>query len=83
MNSVLRPVAVSMLCLGGLLAGCSESDRPLDSPVRLEGAIFGSYYQVSIADSLTQGRRSGSTRVWWTCWNKWMRPCRSTATTPS
>lgn len=56
MNSVLRPVAVSMLCLGGLLAGCSESDRPLDSPVRLEGAIFGSYYQVSIADSLTQGQ---------------------------
>lgn len=56
MNSVLRPVAVSVLCLGGLLAGCSESDRPLDSPVRLEGAIFGSYYQVSIADRLTQGQ---------------------------
>lgn len=38
------------------LAGCSESDRPLESPVRLEGAIFGSYYQVTLADSLTQGQ---------------------------
>ncbi|RCV90583.1 FAD:protein FMN transferase [Billgrantia montanilacus] len=38
-----------------LLVGCSESDRPLESPVHLEGAIFGSFYQVTIADSLTQG----------------------------
>ncbi|MCE9681740.1 FAD:protein FMN transferase [Halomonas alkalisoli] len=38
-----------------LLVGCSESDRPLESPVLLEGAIFGSFYQVTIADSLTQG----------------------------
>ncbi|MCC5882844.1 MAG: FAD:protein FMN transferase [Halomonas sp.] len=56
MTSVLRPVAALALCLGLLLTGCSEKDRPLDSPVRLEGAIFGSFYQVTIADSLTQGK---------------------------
>lgn len=56
MNSVLRPVVVLALCLGVLLAGCSENDRPLDSPVRLKGDIFGSFYQVTIADSLTQGQ---------------------------
>jgi thiamine biosynthesis lipoprotein len=38
-----------------LLVGCSESDRPLESPVRLEGDIFGSFYQVTLADSLTLG----------------------------
>ncbi len=38
-----------------MLAACSERDRPLDSPVRLEGSIFGSFYQVTIVDSLTQG----------------------------
>ena len=54
MTSFLPPV----LCLGLLLAGCSESDRPLESPVRLEGAVFGSFYQVTIADSLTQGQAS-------------------------
>ncbi len=37
-----------------LLAGCSEKDRPLESPVRLEGGIFGTFYQVSISDPLTQ-----------------------------
>ncbi|MGR2738547.1 FAD:protein FMN transferase [Billgrantia sp. Q4P2] len=56
MNSVLRPVVVFALCLGLLLTGCSENDRPLDSPVRLEGGIFGTFYQVTIADSLTQGQ---------------------------
>lgn len=38
-----------------LMAGCSESDRPLESPVKLEGNIFGSFYQVSLVDSLTLG----------------------------
>ncbi|PRY71220.1 FAD:protein FMN transferase [Halomonas ventosae] len=38
-----------------LLAGCSERDRPLDSPVTLAGETFGTFYQVTIADSLTQG----------------------------
>ncbi|MCG6656667.1 FAD:protein FMN transferase [Halomonas campisalis] len=47
--------ALAALVMGLLLVGCSESDRPLDSPVRLEGAIFGSFYQVTIADPLTQG----------------------------
>ncbi|MGQ4877884.1 FAD:protein FMN transferase [Billgrantia sp. LNSP4103-1] len=56
MNSFLRPAWAIALCLGVLLAGCSESDRPLESPVRLEGDIFGSYYQVTVADSLTQGQ---------------------------
>ncbi|MFQ3788679.1 FAD:protein FMN transferase [Halomonas sp. A29] len=56
MNSVLRPVVACTLCLGLLLTGCSENERPLESPVRLEGGIFGSFYQVTIADSLTQGQ---------------------------
>ncbi|QOR40672.1 FAD:protein FMN transferase [Billgrantia diversa] len=57
MIPVLRPVVVAFaLCLGLLLTGCSESERPLDSPVRMEGSIFGSFYQVTIADSLTQGQ---------------------------
>ncbi|WP_108446215.1 FAD:protein FMN transferase [Halomonas denitrificans] len=50
----LRSLLVSLL-LGLLLAGCSERDRPLDSPVTLQGDIFGTFYQVSIADPLTQG----------------------------
>ena len=41
--------------VGLLLAGCSESDRPLESPVRFEGGIFGTYYQVTLVDPLTQG----------------------------
>jgi len=44
-----------LLALLVLLAGCSESDRPLESPVRLEGAIFGTFYQVTLADSITAG----------------------------
>lgn len=43
---------------GLLLAGCSERDRPLESPVTLEGEIFGTFYQVSIADPLTRGEAS-------------------------
>ncbi|WP_346796927.1 FAD:protein FMN transferase [Halomonas sp. Bachu 37] len=39
-----------------ILVGCSESDRPLETPVRLEGEIFGTFYQVTIADPLTQGQ---------------------------
>ena len=38
-----------------LLAACSESDRPLESPVTLQGDIFGTFYQVTVADPLTQG----------------------------
>lgn len=56
MNSFLRPAVAAALCLGIILTGCSESDRPLESPVRLEGDVFGTFYQVTIADSLTQGQ---------------------------
>tara|TARA_R110002020_G_scaffold308773_2_gene524389 strand:+ start:167 stop:1336 length:1170 start_codon:yes stop_codon:yes gene_type:complete len=51
----------SLIVIGSLLglvmgvAGCSESDRPLDSPVRFDGNIFGTFYQVTIMDPLTQG----------------------------
>ncbi|AMD01359.1 FAD:protein FMN transferase [Halomonas chromatireducens] len=51
--SRLSPLLASAVLL--LLMGCSEGDRPLESPVQLEGAIFGSFYQVTIADALTQG----------------------------
>ncbi|EWH00160.1 hypothetical protein Q427_21015 [Halomonas sp. BC04] len=52
--SRLPPILASAALLL-LLMGCSESDRPLESPVQLEGAIFGSFYQVTIGDPLTQG----------------------------
>lgn len=54
MKPLLSSLLISSLAL--LLAACSESDRPLESPVRMEGDIFGSFYQVTIADPLTQGR---------------------------
>lgn len=44
-----------LIVLALLLAACSERDRPLDSPVRFEGGIYGTFYQVTIADPLTQG----------------------------
>ncbi|MBB3184579.1 thiamine biosynthesis lipoprotein [Halomonas fontilapidosi] len=50
--SVWRPLWLLLLIL--LMAGCSERDRPLDSPVTLQGEIFGTFYQVTIADTLTQ-----------------------------
>ena len=51
---------ISLVLMGLLgMAGCSsEEERPLESPVRFEGAIFGSFYQISIADPLTQGELS-------------------------
>jgi len=42
------------LLLAGLLMGCSERDRPLEAPVTFDGEIFGTFYQVSVVDSLTQ-----------------------------
>lgn len=52
-----RAVTVMGLLLGLVVsvAGCSESDRPLEPPVRFEGNIFGTFYQVTIMDPLTQG----------------------------
>ncbi|PAU77340.1 FAD:protein FMN transferase [Halomonas salipaludis] len=44
------------LLLAVLVAGCGERDPELDSPVRLEGNIFGSFYQVTIADPLTRSQ---------------------------
>lgn len=46
----------SVLLLVMVMAGCSENDRPLDSPVRFEGNIFGTFYQVTITDPLTLGQ---------------------------
>ncbi|MGY0551647.1 FAD:protein FMN transferase [Vreelandella sp. 2A-K22] len=48
-------VTGSLLGLGLGVAGCSESDRPLEPPVRFDGNIFGTFYQVTIMDPLTQG----------------------------
>ncbi|UYG07736.1 FAD:protein FMN transferase [Halomonas sp. M4R1S46] len=45
-----------LLLLVVLLAGCSE--RTLESPVTLEGDIFGTYYQVTLADPITAERRA-------------------------
>ncbi|EPC00744.1 hypothetical protein L861_13210 [Litchfieldella anticariensis FP35 = DSM 16096] len=42
--------------LATLLVGCSDADPKLDSPVQLEGEIFGTFYQVTIADPLTRSR---------------------------
>src|SRR5690554_5535135 len=39
-----------------MLVGCSDQDPQLDPPVRLEGGIFGTFYQVTIADSLTHNQ---------------------------
>lgn len=39
-----------------IVSGCSEPDPELDTPVRLEGEIFGTFYQVSIADSVTRSQ---------------------------
>ncbi|MGS2745249.1 FAD:protein FMN transferase [Halomonas sp. LS-001] len=51
---LLKFSGVLFIALGGLV-GCSENDRPLDSPVHFEGSIFGTFYQVTIVDPLTQG----------------------------
>lgn len=47
---------ISYLALIALLAlaGCSDQDPELDPPVRLEGEIFGTFYQVTIAEPLTR-----------------------------
>ncbi|RTR05678.1 FAD:protein FMN transferase [Halomonas nitroreducens] len=50
-----HPAVVLLLLL--LLAGCSEAPKPLPSPVTLEGDIFGTFYQVTIADPITGERR--------------------------
>ncbi|WP_280547245.1 FAD:protein FMN transferase [Halomonas sp. 11-S5] len=50
--SVRRLLWLLLLCIP--LVACSERDRPLDSPVTLEGETFGTFYQVTIADPLTQ-----------------------------
>lgn len=42
--------------LATLLVGCSDADPKLDSPVQLEGEIFGTFYEVTIADPLTRSR---------------------------
>ncbi|OBX35312.1 thiamine biosynthesis lipoprotein ApbE precursor [Halomonas elongata] len=44
-----------LLLLVTLLAGCSE--QKLETPVTLQGDIFGTFYQVTIADPITAERR--------------------------
>ncbi|QJQ95619.1 MULTISPECIES: FAD:protein FMN transferase [Halomonadaceae] len=46
----------TLLVLALLVAGCSSEEAELESPVRLQGNIFGSFYQVSISDRLTASR---------------------------
>lgn len=46
----------ALLLMALVMAGCSENDRPLESPVRFEGNIFGTFYQVTITDPLTLGQ---------------------------
>ncbi|WP_249976349.1 FAD:protein FMN transferase [Vreelandella olivaria] len=48
-------IFIGLLLFAVVLTGCSENDRPLESPVRFEGDIFGSFYQVTVVDPLTQG----------------------------
>lgn len=37
-----------------LVVGCSQGEQTLDAPVRFDGGIFGSFYQVTVAEPLTQ-----------------------------
>lgn len=53
-GNVLLVIAI-LLGILLILPGCSENDRPLEPPVRFDGSIFGTFYQVTIMDSLTQG----------------------------
>ena len=48
---MLLPLLIALL-----LIGCGEQDPELDAPVRLEGNIFGSFYQVTITDPLTRSQ---------------------------
>ncbi len=50
-----RYLAFLIMLLAILLAGCSE--RKLEAPVTLQGDIFGTFYQVTIADPITAERR--------------------------
>ncbi|MGO2131642.1 MAG: FAD:protein FMN transferase [Halomonas sp.] len=49
------PLGLPLVFMLLFVAACSEKDRPLESPVTLQGDIFGTYYQVTVADPLTQG----------------------------
>lgn len=66
--------------VGVLLAGCSENDRPLESPVRFEGGIFGTYYQITLVDPLTQGEANALEEAYWPRWKTLTKRCRPTVT---
>lgn len=51
----IRPQPWLALLLLLLVAGCSESERALTPPVTLEGEVFGTFYQVTLAGPVTQG----------------------------
>ncbi len=51
----VRVVIGVLLSTLWVLPGCSENDRLLEPPVRFEGNIFGTFYQITIMDPITQG----------------------------
>jgi thiamine biosynthesis lipoprotein len=56
----MRHITVRALAAGfglialALVAGCSQGEQTLTTPVSFEGGVFGSFYQVSVSDPLTQ-----------------------------
>ncbi len=76
-------VTGSLLGLGLGVAGCSESDRPLEPPVRFDGNIFGTFYQVTIMDPLTQASLLNWKRALKQSWRALIRRCRPTGMTRS
>ncbi|GGX83398.1 FAD:protein FMN transferase [Litchfieldella qijiaojingensis] len=56
MQAKASVITVVFGVLTALMVGCSDADPKLDSPVRMEGEIFGTFYEVTIADPLTRSR---------------------------
>ncbi|QEA38332.1 FAD:protein FMN transferase [Pistricoccus aurantiacus] len=52
----LLPCLILVLAIG-LFGGCSD-ERRLESPVRFEGNIFGTFYQITVVDPLTEAQRA-------------------------
>ncbi|MFD2191806.1 FAD:protein FMN transferase [Pistricoccus aurantiacus] len=52
----LLPCLILILVVG-LIGGCSD-ERRLESPVQFEGNIFGTFYQITVVDPLTEAQRA-------------------------